>query len=177
MTIRPACADDFAAIAAITNHYIATTAIHFGHEPVSADELRTAWRDGEATFPWFVTTADDGSVAGYAKAGTFRARTAYRWTTETGIYLAPTQLRRGLGAPLYRTLLDDLRARGFHSAIGGIALPNAASVRLHERLGFVHTGTIQQAGWKFAKWHDLGFWQLRFASTEVPPPRQSEVLP
>jgi len=170
MLIRPARADDFDAIAAITNHYIATTAIHFGHEPVTADELRTAFGDSEARFPWFVTLAADGSVAGYAKAGTFRARAAYQWTTETGIYLAPAHCGRGLGEPLYRTLLDALRTRGFHSAIGGIALPNTASVRLHERLGFVAAGVIQQAGWKFAKWHDLGFWQLRLAGADVPPP-------
>lgn len=170
MTIRLARADDFDAIAAITNHYIATTAIHFGHEPVAADELRASWCFGEAKFPWFVTLAADGDVVGYAKAGTFRARAAYQWTTETGIYLAPAHCGRGLGLPLYRTLLDELRTRGFHSAIGGIALPNAASVRLHERLGFVAAGVIQQAGWKFAKWHDLGFWQLRLADADVPPP-------
>ncbi|MBL8738827.1 MAG: N-acetyltransferase [Planctomycetes bacterium] len=170
MTIRPARDDDFAAIAAITNHYIATTTIHFGHEPVTEDELRAAWREGSGCFPWFVTLGDDGTVAGYAKAGSFRARAAYRWTTETGIYLAPAMLGRGLGRPLYRTLLDELQVRGFHSAIGGIALPNVASVRLHERLGFVHVGTIREAGWKFGAWHDVGFWQLGFAGQEVPPP-------
>ena len=67
---------------------------------------------------------------------------------------------RGLGEPLYRTLLDVLRAQGFHAAIGGIALPNPASVRLHERLGFVACGTVQRAGRKFDAWHDVGFWQL-----------------
>jgi L-amino acid N-acyltransferase YncA len=67
-------------------------------------------------------------------------------------------LGRGLGTALYRTLLGELQRRGFHAAIGGIALPNAASVRLHERLGFRHAGTIPEAGWKFERWHDLGFW-------------------
>lgn len=161
---RPAAVADFDAIATITNHYIATTAIHFGYEPVTADELRATWQEQLAVYPWLVTVDAEGRVVGYAKSGSFRTRAAYRWTTETGIYLAPECCGHGLGTPLYRALLDALRARGFHSAIGGIALPNAASVRLHERLGFVHVGTIAQAGRKFDRWHDLGFWQLLLAT-------------
>jgi phosphinothricin acetyltransferase len=67
---------------------------------------------------------------------------------------------RGVGAALYTRLLDDLRARGFHSAIGGVTLPNPASVRLHERLGFQPVGVVRQAGHKFGQWLDVGFWQL-----------------
>jgi phosphinothricin acetyltransferase len=159
--IRLATANDFAAIAAITNHYIRTTAIHFAYEDVAADELRALWRQHEAIYPWLV--AETGrAVVGYAKSGSFRARTAYLWTTETGIYLAPEQRGRGLGRQLYSRLLDVLRAQGFHSVIGGIALPNDTSVRLHERLGFVPCGTVQRAGRKFDRWHDVGFWQLFF---------------
>ncbi|MFO1031337.1 MAG: N-acetyltransferase family protein [Planctomycetota bacterium] len=163
MTIRPALDGDLPTITEITNHYIAHTAIHFAHAPMTVDELRTTWRADRDTFPWFVVDGADGAPCGYAKAGSFRARAAYRWTTETGIYLAPNVLGRGLGAALYRTLLDELQRRGFHAAIGGIALPNEASVRLHERLGFRHVGTIPEAGWKFERWHDLGFWHLRLA--------------
>lgn len=163
MTFRPAHADDFAALTAITNHYITTTAIHFAHAPLAPDELLATFREQGAIHPWLVALADDGTVCGYAKAGPFRARAAYRWTTETGIYLAPDRCGRGLGTALYRALLAELRTRGFHTAIGGIALPNDTSVRLHERLGFVHAGTIRDAGWKFERWHDLGFWQLHLA--------------
>jgi len=158
-TIRLAAASDFAAIAAITNHYIRTTAIHFGYDDVAADELRATWADRTVPYPWLVLDVD-GEVAGYAKAGSWRTRTAYRWITETGIYLAPRFCGHGLGEPLYRRLLDVLRAQGFHAAIGGIALPNAASVRLHERLGFVACGVVPRAGRKFDAWHDVGFWQL-----------------
>jgi phosphinothricin acetyltransferase len=158
--IRLATATDFDAIAAITNHYIRTTAIHFGYEEVSADELRTTWRSTIDVYPWLVTTDRDGAPLGYAKSSVWRGRAAYRYITETGIYLEPRSLHRGLGAPLYSRLLAVLRAQGFHAALGGIALPNPASVRLHERLGFVHTGTVPRAGRKFDRWHDVGFWHL-----------------
>jgi phosphinothricin acetyltransferase len=158
-TLRPAAADDFVAIAAITNHYVRHTTIHFGTEAVAAEALAAQWHDGRERYPWFVAELG-GAVVGYAKAGEFRTRAAYRWTTETGIYLAPAHCGQGLGTPLYRRLCDVLRRQGFHSAIGGITLPNAASVRLHERLGFVHWGTSTRVGHKFGAWHDVGFWQL-----------------
>jgi L-amino acid N-acyltransferase YncA len=151
---------DFAAIAAITNHWIRTTAIHFGYEDVPEEALRSAWREHDATHPWLVTADDAGTVLGYAKAGEWRTRAAYAWTTETGIYLRPDARGRGLGAPLYARLLAVLRAQGFHGAIGGIALPNPASVRLHERLGFVAIGTFPRVGRKHDRWHDVGFWHL-----------------
>ena len=157
--IRLATANDFAAIAAITNHYIRTTAIHFAYDDVAADELRSRWQTHEAVHPWLVAETG-GAVVGYAKAGSYRARTAYLWTAETGIYLAPEQCGRGLGRLLYTRLIAVMRAQGFHSIIGGIALPNDTSVRLHERLGFVPCGTVRRAGRKFDRWHDVGFWQL-----------------
>lgn len=156
---RLAAAEDFEAIAAITNHYIRTTAIHFGYDDVTGDELRALWREHEDLYPWLVCV-HDGRIAGYGKAGVYRTRTAYRWTTETGIYVAADLLGRGLGTPLYARLLGMLRWQGFHSAIGGIALPNEPSVRLHERLGFVPCGVVRRAGRKFDRWHDVGFWQL-----------------
>jgi L-amino acid N-acyltransferase YncA len=167
-TTRLANDGDFTAIAAITNHYIRTTAIHFGYEELTADELRATWHEHHDVHPWLVCT-DASEVLGYAKSGSFRARAAYRWIVETGIYLAPSHTGRGLGAPLYRRLLAVLRAQGFHGVVGGIALPNAASVRLHERLGFVHAGTVPQAGRKFERWHDLGFWHLPLQSADHAP--------
>lgn len=172
--IRLAADADFAVIAAITNHYIRTTAIHFGTEDVTTDELLASWREGQSNHPWLVTTTAHGSVVGYAKAGVWRTRAAYRWIAETGIYIAPDHCGHGLGGPLYRRLLAVMRAQGFHAAIGGIALPNDASVRLHERLGFTHAGTVPQAGHKFGRWHDVGFWHLllhpaRAAQPLLPP--------
>ena len=141
----------------MTNRVIATTAIHFGYEPLGANELVEVWR-ARGKFPW-LALEDGGGVLGYAKAGTWRARDAYQWTCETTIYMAESARGRGLGRVLYKALLDECKARGFHSAIGGITLPNDASVALHEKLGFVSVGVVRDAGHKFDRWHDVGFWQ------------------
>jgi phosphinothricin acetyltransferase len=156
--LRFATAADFAAIAAITNHYIHHTAIHFGYEAVTPGELHDLWRQHQDLYPWLVAEVD-GAVAGYAKAGVYRTRAAYRWSTETGIYLAPEHLGCGLGRPLYERLLAVLTAQGFHAAIGVITLPNQPSVALHERLGFQPCGVVREAGYKFDAWHDIGTWQ------------------
>src|SRR5690606_7917302 len=121
--------------ATITNHYIRATTVHFATAPVTAGELLAARGEHGGVHAWLVA-AQGRTVLGYAKAGPFRARAAYRWTAETGIYLDPDHVGNGIGRPLYARLLAVLRAQGFHAAIGGIALPNDPSVRLHERLGF-----------------------------------------
>lgn len=160
-TIRLARAEDFAAIAALTNTFIRDTAVHFGSQPVTADELAAQWRahvDG-VRHPWLVAE-HDGAFAGYAKASWWRQRAAYAWTAESTIYLDASRRGAGLGRALYGRLLAVLRAQGCRSAIGGITLPNAASVRLHEALGFTPCGVVRAAGFKFDRWHDVGFWQL-----------------
>ncbi|MBL0217940.1 MAG: N-acetyltransferase [Myxococcales bacterium] len=162
MAIRPAHDDDFDAIAAITNHYIATSTIHFAYEPLTAGELRTQWHGYRDRFPWLVTCVD-GAVVGYAKAGTWRDRAAYNWTAETGIYIADASRGQGLGKPLYVALLAELEARGFRSVVAGITLPNEPSVAMHLALGFEPCGVIQDAGFKHGAWHAVGFWQKRFS--------------
>lgn len=165
MLIRPVRDADFDALAAITNHYIATTAIHFGYEAVTGDELRAAWKE---RYPWLV--ADDGAVLGYAKAGVWRDRAAYQWTCEVGLYVANTARGRGIGTALYRELLDECARRGFRSAVSGITLPNDASIALHQKLGFEHVGTFRDAGWKLGAWHAVDWWQKRF-TTDAQGPR------
>ena len=156
--IRPASASDFGAIAAITNHYIATSAIHFGYDPVSADELAAHWREDAERYPWLVAVEGD-AVVGYAKSGAWRTRAAYRWTCEVTVYVARERQRAGIGRALYVDLLARLAAAGFHSAIAGITLPNAASVALHVALGFEAVGVVRDAGWKHERWHDVAFYQ------------------
>ena len=162
MSIRAVHNADFDTIAAITNHYITTSAIHFAYEPVAADELRASW-SAHPRHPYLVDERDGGVVA-YAKAGVWRERAAYAWTTEVGIYVAPDLRRGGIGAPLYRALLAACAAAGFHSAIGGIALPNDPSVALHQRLGFEHVGTVRDAGFKNNTWHAVAFYQKLLVS-------------
>ena len=168
MPIRPAREEDFDAITAITNHYITTTSIHFAYEPLPVAELRAMWKP---RFPWLVVTSqEDGRVLGYAKAGTWRERKAYDWTVETGIYMAPEARGKGLGKPLYVALLDELTARGFHSVVAGITLPNDPSIALHEQLGFTACGVVQEAGWKLGGWHAVGFWQKLLTRAGSSPP-------
>ena len=114
------------------------------------------------------STAGRG-VFGYAKAGPYRARAAYAWTAEAGLYLAPDRLGGGVGTALYRALIDALRARGFRSVIGGVALPNPRSEALHARLGFAPVGVVRRAGWKHGAWRDVGFWQLALVDDDAAP--------
>lgn len=159
MLLRPTTAADLDAIADLTNLYIRTTPIHFAYDPVTVQELDELWRSTVATYPWF-TAEVDRRFAGYAKAGVWRSRAAYQWTAEAGIYVQPEFHAKGIGTALYRAVIDDLRRRGFHSVIGGVTLPNPASERLHESLGFEFVGRFKHAGHKFNQWHDVGFWQL-----------------
>jgi phosphinothricin acetyltransferase len=168
MVIRPVRDGDFTTLAAITNHYIATTAIHFGYDPVAAEDLAELCRHHGNRFPWFAVEVD-GAVVGYAKAGTWRDRAAYAWTTEVGLYLEPGARGRGLGTALYGELLAELARRGFRSAIGGVTLPNDASVALHRRLGFASVGVVHDAGYKHGRWHPVEFFQKRLATSDVSP--------
>lgn len=165
--LRLAAAADFVPIAAITNHYIRTSAIHFGYAEVSPAELQAQWRDHGGLYPWLVAV-NDGEVVAYAKAGPWRARSAYRWTPETAIYVAPAHRGRGIGRNLYARLCAVLRAQGFRSAIAGATMPNDASVRLHLSLGFVACGRVVDAGYKHDRWHDVQFFQLRLSEGDAP---------
>ncbi len=160
MTIRPATTADAPAIAAIYNHYISTTSITFEETPVTAPMMaeRIAALQAEG-LPWLVVLADD-RVVGYTYASKWRVRHAYRFSAESTVYLEPGQSGRGLGAALYGALLAALRSAGYHLVIGGIALPNEASVALHEKLGFEKVAQFKEVGFKFERWIDVGYWQL-----------------
>ncbi len=158
MLIRPVRPTDFDALAAITNFYIERTTIHFGLAAVTAAELRGLW-EAHPRHPYLVSEDEDGAVVAYAKAGVWRERAAYAQTAEVGIYVREGLQRRGIGRPLYLALIEACRAAGLHTLVGGITLPNDASVRLHEACGFVRVATFKEVGRKFDAWHDVGFWQ------------------
>lgn len=163
--LRAAVDTDAAAIASLYNHYINGTTITFEETPVSSDEIAARMQHvRQLNLPWFVAEIDrSGSlrrVIGWSYATWFRERVSYRYTVETAVYLDPAFLGHGYGKLLYRHLIEDLRTRNLHRAIGGIALPNPASVRLHEQLGFTHVGTFTEVGFKFNQWIDVGFWKL-----------------
>lgn len=161
VVVRAFAERDVAPANALTNHYIATTAVHFASEPASDREFRATWEAGRADYPWLAAEVD-GAFAGYARAYRWRERAAYARTAEVGIYVERSQQGRGVGRVLYAELLRQLQHAGFRTAIGGIALPNPASIRLHEALGFRHVGTFRGVGCKFGRWHDVDFWQIDF---------------
>lgn len=166
MHVRPAQADDAAAIAAIYNHYILTTTVSFEELAVDAAEIALRMAGVEAAGLPYLVAEDNGSVTGYAYATPWRARPAYRGSVETSVYLATGSHGRGTGTALYRLLLAQLTELGFHLAIGGIAQPNPASVALHEKLGFEKVAHFSEVGRKFGHWIDVGYWQRRLGSSD-----------
>ena len=160
--IRPAQTADAGAIATIYNGYISETHITFEIESVAADAM--ASRIDEVTaipLPWLVAEVSR-DVVGYAYATPWKDRPAYKFSVETAIYLDPKKTGMGIGRMLYSRLLNELATMSLHSAIGGIALPNAASVQLHEQLGFRKIGQFDEVGFKHGHWIDVGYWQLHF---------------
>ena len=157
--LRLATPEDAAAIAAIYAPYVRETAISFEVEPPGVEEMRRRLTSGVARFPWLVAVDSSDRVAGFAFGGEHRSRAAYGWSVDVTIYLDRTAHRRGLGRRLYGALFEILRAQGFVTAFAGIALPNPASVALHERCGFEHLGTMREVGRKFDRWVDTTWWQ------------------
>lgn len=164
MNIRDARVDDAELIASIYNHFVLNTSISFEETAVSHTEMAQRIAEVQAAgLPWLVAE-QDGDILGYAYATKWRVRHAYRYSVETTVYLAPACAGQGVGTMLYRALLDRLRAAGYRLAIGGIALPNPASIALHEKLGFEKVAQFSEVGFKFDRWTDVGYWQLRLAA-------------
>jgi phosphinothricin acetyltransferase len=160
VAIRMAGPRDAAAIAAIYNHYVRETIVTFEEKPVSVGEMRVRTRMIISLgVPWLVAEAG-GAVVGYAYANKWKERAAYLHSAETTVYLRADSTGRGIGRLLYKELVSELRRLGYHAIIGGIALPNAASVGLHESLGFRKVAHFEQVGRKFDRWIDVGYWQL-----------------
>ena len=158
--IRLATAADAADLAAIYRPYVEWT--HFTFEEVAPGAGEIAARLGDPIHPWLLAEVG-GRVLGYASAGELRNRPAYRWSVETGIYLVPDAQGRGLGQRLLAAHLELLERLGLVTAIAGIALPNAASEALHEKLGFTLSGVERGVGFKLGRWIDVARWQRDLA--------------
>ncbi|SDZ77474.1 arsinothricin resistance N-acetyltransferase ArsN1 family B [Microbulbifer marinus] len=157
--IRFAQPDDAEQIADIYNHYIRNTVATFETEPVSGSEMAGRITDVAANgLPWLVAEGESG-ISGYAYATPWRSRAAYRRSVEASVYLHTDARGRGLGSILYRALFDELKQRSIHAVICGIALPNTASVALHEKFGMEKVAHFKEVGFKFDRWIDVGYWQ------------------
>ncbi|HUP92730.1 MAG TPA: arsinothricin resistance N-acetyltransferase ArsN1 family B [Solimonas sp.] len=177
-TIRIADAStDAAGIAAV---YAPHVERHFTSFELAAPDAATMAQRVEQTlarFPWLVA-AQGTEVLGYAYAASHRERQAYQWCTDIAVYLRDDAQRRGLGRKLYGALFELLRRQGYVNAYAGIALPNPASVALHEALGFGLIGVYRETGYKHGAWRDVGWWQCRLQAlpTKPVPPTPFAVL-
>jgi L-amino acid N-acyltransferase YncA len=161
---------DAAACAAIYAPHVEGSAVSFEERAPEAGEMAARIERYGASHAWLVAERE-GWVVGYAYATDFNERPAYRWSTSVSVYIAEDERGRGVGRALYGALFERLRERGFRMACAGITLPNAASVRLHESLGFELVGVNREIGWKEGAWRDVGWYQLELAPMgEGPPP-------
>lgn len=156
--VRDASEDDAAAVAAIYNPYITDLATSFEQDPLTAGAMAERMHGVMARYPWLVYERD-GEIAGYAYATRWKERHAYRFCAETCIYLRQGCEGQGIGTALYTELLRRLPPHDIKIAIAGIALPNGASVALHEKFGFEKVAHYPKVGYKFGQWIDVGYWQ------------------
>jgi phosphinothricin acetyltransferase len=157
--IRPVKNEDASAICTIYNYYVKETAITFEETPVPIREMEKRITEIGAAYPWFVY--DDGIyVLGYAYINKWRERSAYRYSVETAVYVKQGHEGKGIGASLYKPLLEAAKKKGFHSAVAGITLPNKRSVALQEKFGFKKIARFNEIGFKLGKWQDVGYWEL-----------------
>jgi L-amino acid N-acyltransferase YncA len=159
MEIRPAKINDALSISEIYNYYVANSVISFEEEAVSESEMQHRISEvNSSSLPWLV--ADNNSeILGYAYATRWKARAAYRYSVEITIYLHNKFTGKGLGSKLYSSLFEALQDSGVNAVIGGVALPNPASVALHEKFGMEKVAHFKKVGYKFGQWVDVAYWQ------------------
>jgi L-amino acid N-acyltransferase YncA len=146
-------------ICEIYNHYIQHTPITFEESPLTPADMQARIQKVTEGLPWLVCE-QDGNLIGYCYAAKWKERSAYRFSVEATIYMHPLWRGKGKGAEMFSALIAELRTRGVHSIIGGVALPNPASIALLERLGLRKIAHFSEVGYKFGKWIDVGYWQL-----------------
>ena len=158
MIVRRCESQDIAQVCDIYNHYIRTTAITFEEVPLGVPEMQARIEACTTLYPWLVCCEGE-SVVGYAYANKWKERAAYRNTAEATVYVRESHDGKGYGKALYTSLLEALDESNCHVVLGCIALPNEASVRLHEHFGFTKVAHFREVGCKFGQWLDVGYWQ------------------
>lgn len=160
MFIRSASESDAADIAEIYNYYITETTVTFETDPVTPEIMQERIRKAQKNYLWIVAE-EDGKVIGYSYAGQWRTRQAYFKSVETSIYLHKDRRTTGTGTQLYTELLKRLKEDfGIHAVIAALGIPNEASERFHEKMGFERLGTFKETGFKFGKFCDVAYFEL-----------------
>jgi len=161
--IRPINNNDIGVITEIYNYYIKYSISTFEEIEISVKEMTKRVDSILLEFPFLVYEINK-EILGYAYASKWNKRSAYKFTAESSVYLHQDAVGKGIGTLLYVALIDILRQATYHSVIGGVSLPNAASVALHEKLGYKKAAHYKEVGYKFDKWIDVGYWQLKSIS-------------
>jgi L-amino acid N-acyltransferase YncA len=167
--MRLATPADAVQIAAIYAPFCLETAVSFETAAPDEGQMRDRISTLMQRYPWLVAVSETGDVLGYAYASKHRERAAYRWSVDFTAYLAPEAKRRGIGTALYRALMKICQSLGYYRAFAGITLPNEASVRLHQKIGFRAIGVYRRVGFKLGRWHDVGWWSLDLLPEEDAP--------
>lgn len=171
--IRAATLADLPSITEIYRDAVLNGTASYELDPPALAEMKARFEALRAkAYPFLVAADDDGTLLGYAYAGPFRARPAYRFIAEDSIYIAPEAKGRGIGTALMRELIEEVRRLGFRQfvAVIGDGTPDSPSVRLHEKLGFRHAGKLEGSGYKHGRWLDTAFMQLEMnGGAHLPP--------
>ena len=157
--LRKVCADDAPCLSDIYNHYVEHTTVTFEEAPLVPEVMQSRIQETTKSYPWLVCE-EDGMIVGYGYATRWRERAAYRHSVEVSVYLHHTATGKGRGSLLLDALLTELRGRNFHCVMGGVALPNPASIALLERFGLRQVAHFREVGCKFDRRIDVGYWQL-----------------
>ncbi|GGJ23270.1 GNAT family N-acetyltransferase [Streptomyces brasiliensis] len=162
LQVRTGVEGDLEALTDIYNHYVRETPITFDTAVFTPEERRRWLLSHPEDGPYRLKVAvagDSNEILGYATSSPYRAKPAYATSVETTVYVAPHAGRRGIGTLLYGALFDALSGEDLHRAYAGIAQPNAASTRLHERFGFRYVGTYREVGRKFGRYWDVAWYE------------------
>ncbi len=159
MNIRAVNLNDSAQIAVIYNFYIENTHHTFETEPVNSAEMQTRIKTITTNYP-FLVAEENGEITAYAHAAQYKSRCAYKSSAEISVYVRNNIRQKGIGTKLYENLFDELLKTNVHAIIAGIALPNEASIKLHEKFGMEKVAHFREVGYKFGKWIDVGYWEL-----------------
>jgi L-amino acid N-acyltransferase YncA len=166
--VRDATNSDATSCASIYAPYVTGTPVTFETDPPGREEMAKRIAAALASHAWVVLN-DSGRVVGYAYAGPYKSRTAYRWSCEVSVYVEMGRRRTGAGRALYGALFERLERRGYRMAVAGMTLPNEASVGLHRATGFEPVGTYRRIGWKHGAWHDVAWAQRPIGPGTGPP--------
>ena len=157
--IRKARASDARSIASIYNQYILNSTVTFEEKVVDSKTIVNRIRTNKK-LKWWIFERDD-ILMGYAYSTKWKTRSAYRFTVESSVYVSQKYQHKGIGKALYINLIKSLKDDGFRRILAGISLPNNNSVIFHEKLGFKKVGQLEAVGYKFNRWIDVGYWDLK----------------